>query len=197
MAGKTGQSTAKGRIAKRGGGTTRRFAVRTLTELATFFDIPLSTAKNWRARGLPGRGGAWDLREAFVWYRSNVVKADAVSPGLELYRQEKSRICRLQRLALEGRLIDVALLHNDLMHVFGIMRGVGERLGRVFGCDAADMFNDGVSECEHWISNLGNVNAPDELPADDYGPSANGRVGAADRTGKGMKRRPRRKVQSR
>lgn len=41
--------------------------VSTLQEVAEFFGLTLSGVRYWRAAGMPGKKGRWDLSRIFVW----------------------------------------------------------------------------------------------------------------------------------
>lgn len=47
----------------------RRFIVKTLSDVASFFDLAEQTVRAWRVgeQGMPGVDGGWDLREIVRW----------------------------------------------------------------------------------------------------------------------------------
>ncbi|HWA99296.1 MAG TPA: hypothetical protein VG713_12425, partial [Pirellulales bacterium] len=48
--------------------TEKVWVVRSLREVAEFFDVSPGTVRSdWRGSGMPGRNGAWDLREILRW----------------------------------------------------------------------------------------------------------------------------------
>ena len=96
-------------------------SVQTLTRLAEACRVTLRTVQNWRrSADFPGEAdGGYSIWAVAEWYwrlgpGRGLAKADAAnesgqseSANLELLREEKFRIARLERLEREGRLVPV------------------------------------------------------------------------------------------
>lgn len=74
-----------------------------------------------------------------------------VTPALELYRQEKAKLARLERLEREGSLIPEEEIHELLLQMIAILRTTGDQLQRQFGPEAAEVYNEGLREAERHV----------------------------------------------
>lgn len=90
--------------------------------------------------------------------------ADATSPALERYRDERAKLAKLERLQREGTLIDRAQIHEALGRIASIIRAAGETLDRNFGADAHSLLDDALDDAERAIMKLlgGGVAEPPE-----------------------------------
>ncbi len=128
------------------------------SEVAKAFGVERSTVGTWITKGMPGRRGAFDLVAIAKWYRVDGPGADRVadvdpllaagaSPALERYRLAKAQLAELDLAQRKGQLVDVAILKNTLGRWAAIWRRVGERMGKRYGTDGTEIFNEALDSC--------------------------------------------------
>jgi hypothetical protein len=93
-----------------------QFIVKTLGDVAAFFDVALQTVKQWRvgADGMPGKPGAFDLAEITRWRIEREKKNNRNAPeGSRKEQLEEAKLAidvqkrKLQYDRLAGTLVDV------------------------------------------------------------------------------------------
>jgi len=83
--------------------------VRTLSRVAAHFGVAERTAANWRARGMPGKPGAYDLAAIAAWRDAQVAgRAASSEAGSELAKVEVE-LRRLKLAREQGGLVSVAV----------------------------------------------------------------------------------------
>ena len=153
--------------------------VPTLNHIAAIFSVSYSQVQNWRRGADPApaavRGKGYDVRAWHSWWRERQGIDEAAasnSPALELQRQEKAKILRIQRLQLEGRLVDLDAVHDVFAGLAGMWRELGQKLELRFGADAGLMVSTMLDNAEKWIkSHFANSlddrdDEQDEIPGD-------------------------------
>lgn len=93
--------------------------VRTLDELAYAFDRRRPTIKEWRAKGLPGVPGKYDIRDCYRWVRDNVGSSGRADDG-DTSRKEAER--RKAWADAEKAEIDVAVKRGALVLLGDVKR---------------------------------------------------------------------------
>jgi hypothetical protein len=68
------------------------------------------------------------------------------TPGLEMYRQERAKLARLDRLEREGSLLRLEDVHESLMELADLLRGAGDQLQREYGPDAMQIIDETLTE---------------------------------------------------
>jgi len=129
--------------------------------VADFFQVSLETIDLWQRKGMPftsgGRGvqSTWNLRACTRWLATQrgKIKAEGSDPNHTIHR-EKARMLELQRLKLEGELVDLGEYRQSLMDVCAMMRRHIESLHRRFGNEVIEALNEGVDEMEREITSL-------------------------------------------
>ena len=81
--------------------------------------------------------------------------AGAASPALELYRQEKYKLARLDRLMQEGRLLRFDDVRDRLTRVASIIRQAGELLEKQHGKEAHAILETALDDAQLEIDALG------------------------------------------
>lgn len=118
--------------------------------------------------GLPLKGKTVNLRDVirgfhdFIAENKYKLAADddplmAVggdSVWMERYREEQTLIARLKRQAMENELLRRSEVHDGLVRVSLVLRGVGEMLERQFGSDALQLYNDGLDDAQLEIDRI-------------------------------------------
>lgn len=140
--------------------------VGTHAEVADVYDVSPETVSKWCKRGMPGRHGAYKLREISHWLRERnlgnvhekrmeasdpLLVADVDSPGLERYRLAKAAITELELERLKGTLIPLEKVRESLGRWASLIRRMGEMLGRRFGQEAAQAMNETLAECRRMM----------------------------------------------
>lgn len=70
------------------------------------------------------------------------------SPNLERYRGVKADLATLDLRERNRELVRIGVLQTSMRTALAALRGTGDRLARQFGNDAADIYNEGVTEFE-------------------------------------------------
>jgi len=107
---------------------------------------------------------AWDVRAAQVWAdRRFAPPPDPAtdllvggaggdnSPALEMYRQERARLARLERLEREGTLVRRDRLHEALAFLANLLRQTGEQLCRQCKNDCGERLQETLRELVDFI----------------------------------------------
>ena len=150
---------------------------KTQTGMARCLGIDRVTVHGWTHKpGFPGGSkGPWELPKLVKWLtdRQKVVAVDdplmvdsGESPGLERYRLAKAAITELQLSEMTGTLISAAKIRAMLTILAGLLRGLGEKLAKRFGPDAARMTNDTLLNftrvVEHELGDEGTIDDSSE-----------------------------------
>lgn len=80
--------------------------------------------------------------------------ADATSPALERYRDERAKLAKLERLQREGSLMDREQVHEALGRIASIIRAAGEKLNRTFGREAHSLLDEAIDDAERAMTKL-------------------------------------------
>jgi hypothetical protein len=138
-------------------------------ELARLFDVHATTIDKWRARGMPGEGRRWPLREIIPWREQHWAKVarraqESADPGSRLKRYR----AKMVRLDLQIKRSKYVLAEDHLDFVRDLCRVFRARLlslsaslpGQVRGLEqkqAAEVIRDRVYEILEDVSrNAGN-----------------------------------------
>ncbi len=97
--------------------------------------------------------------------------AGASSPALEMYRRERAKIARLDRLEREDELLPREVVHTFLGRLAPLLRDAGESLNREFGAEALATYNTMLDDVERAIETLVQPTTGD---TDDRPPRASG-----------------------
>lgn len=95
--------------------------------------------------------------------------AGAASPALELYRQEKYRLARLDRLTQEGKLLRLDDVRDRLVRIASILRQAGELIEKQHGREASDILNTALDDAQTEIDALGSGRDPYDAEEPDVG----------------------------
>lgn len=76
------------------------------------------------------------------------------SPALELYRRERAKLAKLDRLEREQSLLSRELVHEGLGRIASILRLAGETLARQCGPEAHEILEDALKDADREIQNL-------------------------------------------
>ena len=112
----------------------------------------------------------WGRRVIEAWAARNRVAEDpllagADSPALEVYRAEKAKIARLQRLEMEGKLVPMQELHNVLVMMGATLRHGIETAHRLPTVgEAVDRITEAINDFEKLITDITEENDPDDDP---------------------------------
>lgn len=96
--------------------------VRTLKEVAAAFQVRYDTVKKeWRANGMPGKPGAYNLDEIAAWKKLRLREPTADDDPVELQRRKRLAECRVkeaqaERLELANRIAREGLLRREDVH---------------------------------------------------------------------------------
>ena len=118
--------------------------------------------------GAPLRGPTIDLSAVIRWLhdflaanRHKLASTDGEvpmtgesSPALELWRQEKYRLARLERLEREQKLLPRDQVHDGLARLSGLLRVLGETLQRQFGAEAQQLFEEALDDYTREVGTL-------------------------------------------
>lgn len=116
-------------------------------EMAEFFGVSHETIDLWRRKGMPHEPGkpgdatAYDIERTAKWLAGQrSIRSD--SEAVDGYREEKRRTAELNRLQLEGKLVDAVRYEQRLIRAIQAIRRGVESIHRSFGDSAALMLND-------------------------------------------------------
>lgn len=119
--------------------------------------------KEWKARGMPGTPGHFDLSAIAQWYAEDIKRrakktfadpsgdpdlADFDSPNLERYRGHKADLAELELMKKRGELIDRPAVRDGLARVAAVLRGAGEKIQERYGVEAAAILEDALASCD-------------------------------------------------
>lgn len=76
------------------------------------------------------------------------------SPALERWREEKHLLTRMDRQEREKSLLPRDAVHDSLAAMAGILRGLGDTLGRQFGPEAHELLDESLDDVAREIENL-------------------------------------------
>lgn len=91
-------------------GSSPRWTVGTLTEVAEFFGVATSTVKGWRAESppMPGSDGAWPLDAIVRWRHAKIV-------GSDLATAQKQATLEATQLANDARRLELSKERGELL----------------------------------------------------------------------------------
>lgn len=125
-----------------------------LDKLVKALDLPASAVKGQGTKGLRYYG-----RAVLDAWRAAAVEAVAAktdgdpmlsgggsSPNLELYRGEKAKLAKLDRLEREGALVDIAVVNQYIDDVCVHLRRACERLETECGSRAREIYEAALTE---------------------------------------------------
>lgn len=98
-------------------GRNQPWIVSTLADVARFFGVHPSTVRgDWRAAGMPGRRGRYDLAEIFQWWRTTFGQPQRTENEIELSQrklrgdaecsEERAQKLRIENSVASGRYVD-------------------------------------------------------------------------------------------
>jgi phage terminase Nu1 subunit (DNA packaging protein) len=135
--------------------------VNTMTELAAFCGVAVKTIQHWKeTEGFPvEEDGSWSPFKVGQWHaiRNAIPTApagdedtgdEANNPWLEEYRKEKTLLARMDRRERERGLLDRERTHSFMLRVASLLRGVTDKLQRMFGESAYEILNDAIDDME-------------------------------------------------
>lgn len=113
-------------------------------EVAEFFGISVETVDLWQRKGMPfwpgtaGQANQYDLRLIARWLaEQRTIKVGDDTDAA--FREEKTAKARLERLQLEGKLVDAERFEAGLIRTIQNIRKGIESFHHKFGDDAVDM----------------------------------------------------------
>jgi hypothetical protein len=124
--------------------------------IARFFAVTPQAVGLWHSkRGCPRNPDTtYDLRAVVMW-REDQLEEDrgelvsgGTSPGLELYRNEKAALARMDRMEREAVLLPLEQVRAGNIRLASILRSAGEQLQREFGNEAAAILHDALVDFE-------------------------------------------------
>ena len=135
--------------------------VKTLGELALYCGVAKRTVENWKdTDGFPVEAdGFWSPFKVGQWHalRNAVPTAttddgetgdEDNNPWLEEYRKEKTLLARMDRRERERGLLDRERTHSFMLRVASLLRGVTDKIQRIFGESAYEILNDAIDDME-------------------------------------------------
>lgn len=138
-------------------------------EVAEFFGVSIDTVKSWTRKNMPGAPKAYRLDKIAQWLRtegpgSSRIQAsddpllgEGESPALERYRLAKAQHAELDLEERRGNLIDKSKCRDVLSMWAGVIRKLGESIGRRFGVEAHREINDALDECASIVRSMDNA----------------------------------------
>jgi hypothetical protein len=81
----------------------------------------------------------------------DVLLQGASSPALEEYREERTKLARLERRQREGSLIPRDEAREALGRIAAVLRGAGDELQRQFGAEALAILDEALQDAEREI----------------------------------------------
>lgn len=151
---KTGKEAAPERPPAAGLARRGKYSSVTATDIGLLFGITKQAVGQWPKAGCPRNiDGTYDLAAVIAWKLDKASGEDGDlgvgggnSPALEKYRLEKAKIARLQRMTMEGTLIQRESVHSALSRLAPILRQAGERLGVAFGSPAQRLIEEALDD---------------------------------------------------
>lgn len=142
----------------------KRWLADNQNEVAKFFRVQINTVQQWRAKGMPGRPGRYDLAEIDDWLytrgprRPKAAAIDdddlagpADSPGLERYRLAKAKLAELELAKQQRSVMSRDMARETLGRIASLLRRYGERLSKRHGPEEAVLFNETIGEARRVI----------------------------------------------
>lgn len=131
-------------------------ATLTATEIGRLWGISKQAVANWHKKaGCPRNpDGTYSLPDVIAWreshWQSQLEDARASrideADGLGRLRDEKAKLAKLDRLERERVLCRRDHIHEGLARIAGLLREVGEQLGREYGREAQRLLNDALGD---------------------------------------------------
>lgn len=132
-------------------------------DVAYFFNRKIDAVKNWAKQGMPGEPGAYDLVEIARWlftvgpWKPDIpddplLEGGGDSPALERYRLARAELVEYELAEKRRNMLSREVVRVTLGRWAAILRQCGERLGKRFGSEAVETFNDSLAECESLVN---------------------------------------------
>lgn len=88
-----------------------QFVVQTLADVADFLGVATQTVMNWTSRAdpIPGKHGAWNLRDIVRWRETWLTQSD-------LTQKKRQQDYDLQQIKLESERLDLLEKQGQLLH---------------------------------------------------------------------------------
>jgi len=124
--------------------------------LARMLGVANATPGNWFRSGMPRNlDTSYRLADVFQWHKSRVFgKGDPVvddvemvqSPALERYREERTKLARIERLRKEESVMSIADVRRGCELIAKAFREVGEFAKRNASQEMLDIINERLDE---------------------------------------------------
>lgn len=131
----------------------------TKIELAEFFGVQIETLDLWRRKGMPytaapiqNHKNTYDIRATAQWLAGKRTLPGSDDSAEVGFREEKRRTAELQRLRLEGKLVDVEVYEDRVLAAIQKIRVGTEKMHREFGEAAAILLSQICDEAERMIT---------------------------------------------
>ena len=141
------------------------------------------TIRLYAAEGMPGVPGAYCVEDCRAWISARMDRrhrhsghddedteaSSADSPQLERYRAARADLAELELAKKRGELIAADDVSSFLQQFAILMRGFGERLGKVspeLASELESVLSQGAALADQWIGH-GDTNVDDEFGSGD------------------------------
>lgn len=138
-------------------------------QAAATIGIGARTFANWLVEGCPYEHRHYDIAEIIAWARVNKWSGEEVelldgpsTESLEKLRNEQYLIKRLERLQLEGKLVDQTEIERMYLRAMGHIRNAGDSLQKRFGPEALDILDEAIREALQTIGRDGDDTRDDQ-----------------------------------
>jgi hypothetical protein len=127
--------------------TSDPFILPAAKDVASLFQVMPGTFDSWRSAGCPGRvANGWDLRQICPWVARQRASRKSASPSRDLVDLEKAKIMQLRRAQLEGELVPVEALKEDLRSMVNHLRRFGEQAFSKWGPECLSAYNESLDD---------------------------------------------------
>lgn len=130
-------------------------------QLEALFRVTRETISQWTKAGMPKASyGKYDLFAVMGWWHENVNARDEEKDRwLSAYRREQAKKARLERLRLEGNLVDadeaLLILGEEITSAKNAFRGIGRKLAlRLVGREPAEIEGEICDEIDQILNRL-------------------------------------------
>jgi phage terminase Nu1 subunit (DNA packaging protein) len=114
-----------------------RYVARSLADVAAFFGVHTQTVKAWRAEGMPGDAGRYDLAEIARWriatIRSGGGGDDRKAQAKLVYEIQRARKLQIEADRLDGRLIEIERHESELERLANLFVSLLDRMPHELG----------------------------------------------------------------
>ena len=159
------------------GETSKTVVVPTLDHVADAYGVSRNTVRDWRRWGMPGKQGAYRLRDISNWLRTEGPWRPKATPrtgdplldaeqsgesvGLERYRLAKAELAELELRQRKGDLIVRAECRVILRKWGDIIKRCRNRLFKNHGLEARRILDKAVENCQRLLDSELGDNTPD------------------------------------